>query len=62
LGDGIRLDDGETWRINRANIALLLHIKPSEVDLMPEQDIADLMAINNGNQQISEWRSKQRRK
>jgi len=29
---------------------------------MPEQDIADLMAINNGNQQISEWRSKQQRR
>jgi hypothetical protein len=55
-------EEEEVERINRAQVALLLHKFPSEVDAQPYRDIADVMAIHNANDQIQADKAKKRRK
>lgn len=56
----VTLDDGEVWRINRANAALILHKTPAEIDAMPDDDLADVLAIHSANDEISAWAHKRK--
>lgn len=47
--------------INRAQVALLLHITPAEVDEMPMADQQLVLDIHEANQEIIAWRIKHRR-
>lgn len=54
-------EDDDVYRINRANVALLLHIKPQEVDDMPLCDVHDVLQIENANRQIANWQASRKR-
>lgn len=55
------LDAQEVDRIERAQVALLLHITPDEVDNMPAQDVSDVLEIHSANNEIQNWQNKQKR-
>lgn len=52
----------EEERIERAQLALLLHKLPSEIDAMPLRDVEDVLAIYNANQEIQGWSGSRRRR
>jgi hypothetical protein len=56
----VNLDDGEVWRIQRARAALLLGLRPSEVDDMPPQDIDDVIAIAHAEKELEAWAMRKR--
>tara|TARA_S200002703_G_scaffold70017_1_gene60665 strand:+ start:717 stop:926 length:210 start_codon:yes stop_codon:yes gene_type:complete len=60
IGD-VMLDAQEVDRIERAQVALLLHITPDEVDNMPAQDVSDVLEIHSANNEIQNWQNKQKR-
>lgn len=49
------IDALEADRIERAQVALLLHIAPHEVDDMPAQDVSDVLEIHSANNEIQAW-------
>lgn len=53
-------DDEE--RIQRAQVALLLHITPEAVDAMSVWDMNDVLSVARANEEIAAWRQNQRRK
>lgn len=53
-------DDEE--RIERAQLALLLHKLPSEIDAMPLRDMEDVLAMYNANREIEAWATSRRRR
>ena len=55
----MNFDRAEIWRIERANLALLLHKTPAEIDAMPARDVEDLKGIQQVN---DEHEAKQMRK
>lgn len=48
----VLFDEDELRRIERAQVALLLHKTPGEVDSMSAEDIADVLAINGAMDEI----------
>lgn len=54
--------DEEKWRLNRAQVALLIGKTPREVDLEPLRDMADVLAVSNANKQIEAERLAKRRR
>lgn len=54
-------DDGDEDRIERAQLALLLHITPAMVDEMSVQDAEDVLAIYNANREIEAWGARRKR-
>jgi len=48
----VTFDEDEVERINRIQIALLLHITPEQVDEMSIQDQEDVLAISQANTRI----------
>ena len=54
-------EDGDEDRIERAQLALVLHITPAMVDEMSVQDAEDVLAIYNANREIEAWAGKRRR-
>ena len=58
----MQLDPMEIDRIERAQVALLLHIAPEVVDDMPAQDVADVLEIHAANNEIQAWQMSRRRK
>ena len=55
-------DEGEAERINRAQVALLLHKFPSEVDAQPVRDMTDVLYISRANDEIQADRAAKRAK
>lgn len=47
--------DDEVERINRVQVALLLGIEPHRVDRMPPQDVGDVLAIAQANDELRSW-------
>ena len=58
----MQLDPMEIDRIERAQVALLLHMSPKAVDAMPAQDVADVLEIHAANNEIQAWQMSRRRK
>ena len=58
----MQLDAGEVDRIERAQIALLLHMAPHAVDDMPAQDAADVLEIHAANNEIQAWQMSRKRR
>ena len=58
----MQLDADEIDRIERAQVALLLHMPPHLVDRMPAQDVADVLEIYSANNEIQAWQMKQRKR
>lgn len=56
LPGSVLFEDDETDRIDRAQLALLLHKTPMEIDCMPELDGDDVMAVHSANNEIAVWR------
>lgn len=54
-------DEWDEDRIERAQLALLLHITPAEVDEMSVQDAEDVLAIYNANREIEAWGARRKR-
>lgn len=40
------------WQINRAQLALILHVPPAVIDAMPVQDALLLLAVHEANQKL----------
>ena len=57
----VLFDDDEVDRIERAQVAIILHMKPSEVDEMSVQDIGDVLAMNDALKNVEAWRWKKAR-
>lgn len=53
--------DEDVRRINRAQVALLLHKFPSEVDAQPVRDMTDVLYIDKANKEIEADRMKRKR-
>lgn len=47
------LEDVEVWRINRAQMALLLKKIPEEVDRMPYLDFAEVQQVADANHELN---------
>jgi hypothetical protein len=45
--DDVVLEDDEGWRITRAQLALELHVLPTDIDGLPIRDVMDLLALIN---------------
>jgi hypothetical protein len=58
----VSLDAVEVDRIERAQVALILHMSPADVDSMPAQDVADVMEIHSANNEIQAWQQSQNRR
>lgn len=56
----VKWEADDVERINRVQVALLLHMKPEEVDTMPVRDVQDVLAIQQANDQIAAWRMKRK--
>lgn len=54
--------DEDVRRINRAQVALLLHKFPSEVDAQPYRDMTDVLYISRANDEIQADRAAKRAK
>lgn len=54
-------EEDEVRRINRAQVALLLHKFPSEVDRESGRDMADVLYISKANDEIQAERAKKKR-
>jgi hypothetical protein len=48
----IQFDADEVWLINRAQVALLLHKTPQEVDGMSLRDVHLILEVNAANEKI----------
>jgi len=59
---GVQLDADEVDRIERAQVALILHMPPHDVDSMPAQDVADVLEIYSANNEIQAWQQSQNRR
>ena len=56
----VSLTDDEIDRINRANLALLLHKFPHEIDDMPLQDCDDVLEIARANDEIQALKTRRK--
>jgi len=52
----VSFEPDETERIERAQVALLLHITPQQVDEMPYQDMMDVIAMDDANKRLEQKR------
>jgi hypothetical protein len=59
LGKTDALSVEEAHRINRVQLALLLHKTPAEIDAIPLQDIADIVEVQRGERMVQELKQKQ---
>ena len=48
-------------RINRALVALVLHMRPDEVDDMPDEDVGDVLAMAGALEEIKAWQMQRAR-
>lgn len=55
----VNLDDEEMLRLMRVRIAMKLKITPAQVDAMPADDVADMLAVMKADK---EYAAHQRRK
>jgi hypothetical protein len=58
----VTFEDDEIERINRAQLALLLHKFPSEIDAQPYRDMTDVLHINRANEEIQAERAKKKKR
>lgn len=56
----VLFEDDDEDRIERAQLALLLHKLPHEIDDMPLRDAADVLAIYNANKEVEAWVTRRR--
>jgi hypothetical protein len=54
----VEFDPEEVDRIQRAQIAMLLHKLPSEIDGMPLSDFDDVLELHNANLHIEALKTK----
>jgi len=52
------LSPEEAHRINRVQLALLLHKTPAEIDAMPLQDVADIVEVQRGERMVQDMQQK----
>lgn len=51
----------EVERIDRAQLAIILHRPPEEIDAMPLRDRQDVLQIYNANRELDAWFQQRRR-
>ena len=51
----VSFDEYEIYRIQRAQLALLLHKFPSEIDDLSVQDFYDVLDVHAANEEIEAW-------
>jgi hypothetical protein len=51
-------EEADVERIQRAQVALLLHVPPSVIDEMPLRDIEDVLAIQSANEELRQTASR----
>ena len=53
-------EDDDEERIERAQLALLLHKLPSEIDEMPMRDASDVLAMYQANRELEAYSQRRR--
>ena len=56
--ENVIFEPGETQRINRQRLALLLHRLPAEIDTMSLADYQDMLGVLDGDQDVRDFRKK----